>query len=50
MDIDFNNAAGFQGVPAKVTEGQFIVSSIASLITILFWNIYFLSQNIPINK
>nr|XP_026495771.1 uncharacterized protein LOC113400430 [Vanessa tameamea] len=25
LDIDFNNAAGFQGVPAKVTEGQFIV-------------------------
>lgn len=26
VDIDFNNAAGFQGVPAKVTEGQFVVS------------------------
>ncbi|XP_045774566.1 uncharacterized protein LOC123873652 [Maniola jurtina] len=25
LDIDFNNAAGFQGVPAQVTEGQFIV-------------------------
>ncbi|XP_023943116.1 uncharacterized protein LOC112049466 [Bicyclus anynana] len=25
LDIDFNNAAGFQGVPAKVTEGQFVV-------------------------
>ncbi|CAH2092951.1 unnamed protein product [Euphydryas editha] len=25
LDVDFNNAAGFQGVPAKVTEGQFVV-------------------------
>ncbi|CAF4879301.1 unnamed protein product [Pieris macdunnoughi] len=25
LDIDFQNAAGFQGVPAQTTEGQFIV-------------------------
>ncbi|CAG9564692.1 unnamed protein product [Danaus chrysippus] len=25
LDIDFNNAAGFHGEPAKITEGQFIV-------------------------
>lgn len=25
MDIDFNNAAGFLGVPAKTTEAQYIV-------------------------
>lgn len=26
VDMDFNNAAGFLGTPAEVTEGQYMVS------------------------